>query len=162
MRAVHQQQTSWGGQRKIFHICLLISTRTGSLEYGCVWSNVQVGDGVGCWVCMWGVLCAHSMCTGKVNQCGSLFVWEWQCMCVSACVCRGWLPRLTFLSGLTCSFVVRPLATSTIWKPVSPTTGMKNSPDMHMTTRLKGTASQGDSTLPAHATDTRFYIHAQG
>lgn len=37
---------------------------------------------------------------------------------------------------LTCSLVVRPLATSTMWKPVSPMTGMKKSPAMHITTRL--------------------------
>lgn len=37
---------------------------------------------------------------------------------------------------LTCSFVVRPRATSTIWKPVSPMTGIKKSPAMHITTRL--------------------------
>ena len=37
----------------------------------------------------------------------------------------------------TCSLVVLPLATSTIWKPVSPATGMKNSPATHITARLR-------------------------
>lgn len=38
--------------------------------------------------------------------------------------------------GCTCSLVVRPLATSTTWKPVRPATGMKKSPATHITTIL--------------------------
>lgn len=34
---------------------------------------------------------------------------------------------------VTCSFVVRPRATRTIWKPVRPMTGIKNNPATHMT-----------------------------
>lgn len=40
------------------------------------------------------------------------------------------------ISILTCSLVVRPRATSTMWKPVSPMTGIKKRPAMHITTRL--------------------------
>lgn len=36
----------------------------------------------------------------------------------------------------TCSLVVRPRATSTMWNPVSPMTGMKKSPATHITTSL--------------------------
>lgn len=46
------------------------------------------------------------------------------------------LEKLLRWGLLTCSLVVRPLATSTMWKPVSPMTGMKKSPAMHITTRL--------------------------
>lgn len=46
------------------------------------------------------------------------------------------LEKLPLWGLLTCSLVVRPLATSTMWKPVSPMTGMKKSPAMHITTRL--------------------------
>lgn len=38
----------------------------------------------------------------------------------------------------TCSLVVLPLATSTMWKPVRPATGMKNRPATHITARLRG------------------------
>lgn len=47
-----------------------------------------------------------------------------------------YLVKLLRWGLLTCSLVVRPLATSTMWKPVSPMTGMKKSPAMHITTRL--------------------------
>lgn len=36
----------------------------------------------------------------------------------------------------TCSLVVRPRVTSTTWKPVRPTTGMKKRPATHMTAML--------------------------
>lgn len=37
----------------------------------------------------------------------------------------------------TCSLVVLPLATSTMWKPVRPATGMKNRPATHITASLR-------------------------
>lgn len=44
---------------------------------------------------------------------------------------------------LTCSLVVLPLATSTMWKPVRPATGMKKRPATHITARLEAQRSQG-------------------
>lgn len=40
------------------------------------------------------------------------------------------------ISGPTCSLVVLPLATSTMWKPVRPATGMKKRPATHITASL--------------------------
>lgn len=44
---------------------------------------------------------------------------------------------LTEQSELTCSFVVRPLETRYRWKPVRPSTGMRNKPDTLTTTNLR-------------------------
>lgn len=43
---------------------------------------------------------------------------------------------------LTCSLVVLPLATSTMWKPVRPATGMKNRPATHITASLGAQGSR--------------------
>ena len=61
--------------------------------------------------------------------------------CVLPCVCVFVYLRASGAAApvpcrLTCSLVVRPRATSTIWKPVSPKTGMKKSPAIHITTIL--------------------------
>lgn len=43
---------------------------------------------------------------------------------------------ITHFPRLTCSFVVRPVATRTIWKHANPITGMKKRPDMLMMDKL--------------------------
>lgn len=42
----------------------------------------------------------------------------------------------------TCSFVVRPRATKTIWNPVNPATGTKKRPATHMTAILNQTVKK--------------------
>lgn len=62
-------------------------------------------------------------------------------------ICPSWLAGFSFQINilatnterrlfLTCSLVVRPRATRTIWKPVRPMTGIKNNPATHMTAIL--------------------------
>lgn len=49
---------------------------------------------------------------------------------------------LTEPSGPTCSLVVRPLETRYRWKPVRPSTGMRNKPDTLSTTNLRKLSRQ--------------------
>lgn len=45
---------------------------------------------------------------------------------------------------VTCSLVVRPLATSTTWNPVRPATGMKNKPATHITAIVTAVRTPGE------------------
>lgn len=55
-------------------------------------------------------------------------------------------PSRSRLWFLTCSLVVLPLATKTMWKPVSPATGMKNRPATHMTASLRSHSQEDISS----------------
>lgn len=68
---------------------------------------------------------------------------------------------------LTCSLVVLPLATSTMWKPVRPATGMKKSPATHITPILRGhvlkctTSQKHKYTTQCHIYPKATFIHTE-